>query len=120
MSKFTKKQQIFFERFARNTVINTLLLQLTAEGTEVPPETVAKIVAVIDAADVSLLTQTVGDRLLERVDFALLLKVEKFLTSSEAMRAMTAAQEVGALVQDEIFTVLREVFKDVPEETPAE
>lgn len=114
MAKATKAQRDFFDKFSRNIVVNTLLIQLEKEGTVCPPETVQKIVAVVEQADVSLLSQAVGDKLLELVDFKTLQKVERFLTSEEAKRAMTAAQTVGAVVQDEIYAVLGEIFKEDP------
>lgn len=119
MAKIPKAQREFFDRFSKNILVNTLLLQLQNEGTETSPELVQKIVAVIDGAEVAALATAVREKMLELVEFKTLQKVEKFLTSPEAVQAMTAAQQVGILVQEEIYAVLRTVVSQ-DEETPSE
>lgn len=110
--KLTKEQVAFFDTFARNILVNTLIIKMESEGQHVTEELQAQIFAAISVADVSLLSKAVGDKLLELVEFETLVQVEKFLTSPEARKAMRAAQEVGALVQDEIFAVLANVFSE--------
>lgn len=115
MAKATKAQRDFFDTFSKNVLVNSLLIKLESEGTTLPQETVQQIIAVIDASDVSVLSQALGDKMLELVDFKTLVKVEKFLNSPEAKQALAAAQQVGAMVQDEVYAVLGEIFAVPPE-----
>lgn len=115
MKKLTKKQVEFFDNFARNMLVNTLLIKLDSEGRLPPQEVQDQIAAIIATADVSVLSKAVGEKLLEEVDFAVLVKVEKFLNSPEAKKAMVAAQKVGAAVEEEIYDVLNEIFTEKAE-----
>lgn len=112
MAKLTKVQVEFFDKFSRNILTNTLLIKLEGEGNLPSQEVQDQIALIIGAADVSLLSQAVSDKLLTMVDFKTLQKVEKFLNSQEARQAMIAAQQVGALVETEIFAVLSDIFAE--------
>lgn len=98
----------FFERFAKNIITNTVLLELSNQGNTITDDLSEKIQQAINGQDVSTLTQAVGVAMLERVEYKTLLKVEKFLVSEEARTAMIAAQEVGNLVQAEVFEMITE------------
>ena len=112
--KLTKEQVAFFDTFAKNILANTLIIKMENEGQHVSPELQQQIIAAISISDVSLLSKAVGDKLLELVSFETLVEVEKFLNSPEARQAMIAAQQVGELVQEEIFVVLNEIFGETP------
>lgn len=107
---FTKKQKEFFDRFARNMLTNTLVLRLQQSGEELDQETIDKITVVVDSSDVSELSNAIGTKLLELVDFALLLKAEKFFNMPDTKKALEAAQAVGIAVQTELHRTLEELF----------
>lgn len=102
----------FFERFAKNILTNTVLIQFSEAGTVVTPELGEAVKQVIDSKDCSSLTEAVGVALLERVEYKTLLKVEKFLVSPDARQAMLAAQEVGNLVEQEVYDMLQEFLSE--------
>lgn len=110
----TKKQREFFDRFSRNILVNTLIMRLDQAGMALTDEDVAKINLVVDSADVSSISKAASEKLLEKVDFATLVKVEKFLTAPETKKALDAAQEVGIAVQVEVYDTLNQLFSESP------
>ena len=116
MAKLTKKQREFFDKFSRNILANTILMDINAKGHEVTDEVAERVVDIVSRQDVTTLSEAVGKALLEKVPFATLVKVEKFLNTDEAKDAMKAAQEVGAAVQDELYALVHEMFKVQTEE----
>lgn len=109
MAKVTK-QRAAFDSFARTMLKCTLVNKLEEGSGPLAPDMVAKIDQVIEAADVSVLSQTAEEEMLKRVDFKTFQKVEKLLSSDEVKDTLVAAQEVGAAVQVEIYAVLNELF----------
>lgn len=118
MSKKVQPHMVpFFERFAKNILTNTVLIQLSEGGNTITDELSSSVKQVIDSKDCSSLTNAVGVALLERVEYKVLVKVEKFLVSEDARQAMIAAQEVGNLVQEEVFDLLRDFLEEPKEES---
>lgn len=110
MAKLTKTQKAFFEKFAKNILTNTILMDMTSKGFEVTDEVVVQVQKLVDQQNVDSLVTAVGTAMLERAEFKTLVKVEKFLNSEEARTATRAAQEVGATVQEELYALIHEMF----------
>jgi phage-related baseplate assembly protein len=107
----------FFERFAKNIITNTVLIQLSEAGNTITDDLSQTVQEAVNGQDVSSLTEAVGVALLERVEYKTLVKVEKFLVSEDARQAMTAAQEVGNLVQQEVFDLIEVLLAKPKEES---
>ena len=108
----TKKQREFFDRFSRNILVNTVVLRLEQQGTILDQDTLDNVNKAVESIDITSLVESAGEKLLERVDFATLVKVEKFLTNPETQKALTAAQEVGIAVQVEVYEILSQLFAE--------
>lgn len=112
--KLKPSQRKFFERFARNSVINTTLLAMSEQGIEVTEQITQSVTLVVEYSDVKVLTEAIATYMLGQVDFKVLTKVEAFLTSEDARKAMRAAQDVGDLVLPEILSVMDSIFEAPP------
>lgn len=116
MAKLTKAQKEFFDKFAKNILTNTILMDMGTKGFDVTDEVVEQVQKLVDQQNVDSLVNAVGAALLERVEFKTLVKVEKFLNTEEARTAMQAAQEVGASVQEELYGLIHDMFTAAPSE----
>lgn len=112
--KLTKVQREFFTNFSRNAVSNILAPVLAFKGVEITDEQVAEVVATID---LTTLTQAIADAFLERVDFKILQKVDKFMRSDEFMSVVAASSEVNAMVQSELVQVIAPL---IPSDEPSD
>lgn len=113
MSKLTKAQQGFYAQFARQAVENILRPVLEFRGVEINDEQFA---AVVDTIDLTDLTTQIGTSFNERVDFATMKRVDKFIRSDDYIKVMTALNEVNALVQSTLIEVVAPLIPLTDEE----
>lgn len=101
--KLTKAQREFFGAFAFNAVTGLLVAVHEMNGSEEPVENLVGKVQDTDLAD---LTQLIGEKFLERVDFATLKKVDKFLKSEDAVSVVVASTEVSNSINDVLIEIV--------------
>ena len=103
--KLTKAQKEFFTDFTRNALKNLLISQVHSDYLDTVKPVAEQVV---EAADVAVLSQAVGEKFLENIDFNTLKRVDKFLKSEDYQRSVEASavalaglhQEIGVMVQD--------------------
>lgn len=101
--KLTKAQKEFFGAFAFNAVTGLLVAVHDMNGSETPQE---ELVGQVQDTDLSKLTQLIGQKFLERVDFKTLVKVDKFLKSEEAISVVVASTEVSNSINEELIELV--------------
>lgn len=101
--KLTKAQREFFGAFAFNAV--TGLLVAVHEMNDSDAET-EDLVGIVQDTDLSELTQLIGEKFLERVDFKTLVKVDKFLKSEDAVNVVVASTEVSNSINDKLIEIV--------------
>lgn len=112
--KLNKAQKEFFGAFAFNAVTGLLVAVHEMNGSDEPVE---NLVGLVQDTDLSELTQIIGQKFLERVDFATLKKVDKFLKSEDAVSVVTASTEVSNSINNQLIEL---VAKLVPGGNEAE
>lgn len=105
--KLTKAQKEFFGAFAFNAVTGLLVAVHEMNGSEEPVE---NLVGLVQDTDLTELTQTIGAKFLERVDFATLKKVDKFLKSEDAVSVVVASTEVSNSINDQLIELVSKLI----------
>lgn len=103
--KLTKVQKEFFLQFTRNAIQNLIISQTHVDYLDIVKPVAAQVAA---EADLDVLSQALGEKFLENIDFKTLKKVDQFLKSPEYQRSVEASAialaglhaEVGAAVQE--------------------
>lgn len=103
VTKLTKAQKEFFGAFAFNAVTGLLVAVHEMNGSDEPVE---NLVGLVQDTDLTALSQTIGEKFLERVDFATLKKVDKFLKSEEAISVVVASTEVSNSINDILIEIV--------------
>lgn len=103
MAKLTKVQREFFADFAKNDLSNTLFPILHAQGLQLTPELAEELLNLIDLEEY---TNIIGAAFLERVDFAIIKRVDKIMKSDEFNNVIVASQQVSDVVNDERIRIL--------------
>lgn len=111
--KLTKAQKEFFGAFAFNAVTGLLVAVHEMNGSETPQE---ELVGQVQDSDLSKLTQLIGQKFLERVDFKTLVKVDKFLKSEEAISVVVASTEVSNSINQELIEIVATLIPGGEEE----
>lgn len=111
--KLTKAQKEFFGAFAFNAVTGLLVAVHEMNGSDEP---VDNLVGLVQDSDLSGLTQVIGEKFLERVDFATLKKVDKFLKSEDAISVVTASTEVSNSINDLLIEIVSTLIPGGEEE----
>jgi hypothetical protein len=111
--KLTKAQKEFFGAFAFNAV--TGLLVAVHEMNDSAAE-VEDLVGKVQDTDLTELTQIIGQKFLERVDFATLKKVDKFLKSEDAVSVVVASTEVSNSINDQLIELVASLLPGVNEQ----
>lgn len=101
--KLTKAQKEFFGAFAFNAVTGLLVAVHEMNDSD---EEVETLVGLVQDTDLTELTQTIAEKFLERVDFATLKKVDKFLKSEDAIGVVTASTEVSNSINDQLIELV--------------
>ena len=101
--KLTKAQKEFFGAFAFNAVTGLLVAVHEMNGSEEP---VDNLVGLVQDTDLKDLTQVIGEKFLERVDFATLKKVDKFLKSEDAVSVVVASTEVSNSINELLIEIV--------------
>lgn len=105
--KLTKAQKEFFGAFAFNAV--TGLLVAVHEMNDSDAET-EDLVGLVQDTDLTALTQLIGEKFLERVDFATLKKVDKFLKSEDAVSVVVASTEVSNGINEQLIEIVSKLI----------
>ena len=105
--KLTKAQREFFGAFAFNAVTGLLVAVHELNGSEEPVE---NLVGLVQDTDLKDLTQLIGEKFLERVDFATLKKVDKFLKSEDAVSVVVASTEVSNSINDVLVEIVSKLI----------
>lgn len=105
--KLTKAQKEFFGAFAFNAVTSLLVAVHDMNDSDEPVE---NLVGLVQDTDLTELTQLIGAKFLERVDFATLKKVDKFLKSEEAVSVVTASTEVSNSINDQLIEIVAKLI----------
>lgn len=113
--KLTKAQKEFFGAFASNAVENILGPVLEFKGVEITAEQVSEVVKTLDLTE---LTNAIGRAFIDRVDFKVITKVDKFMKSEEFTSVVLASSEVNAMVQGELVQIIAPLIPQ--DEAPAE
>lgn len=114
--KVTKAQREFFEVFATDSVKNILGPILEFRGLQVNDEI---LTTVVDQVDLKNLTEAIAKGFIERVDFATIKRVDKFMKSEDFAAVATASQQVNALVQGALIETIAPLIPLTPEEQAA-
>lgn len=101
--KLTKAQKEFFGAFAFNAVTGLLVAVHEMNGSDAETE---DLVGLVQDTDLSALTQVIGEKFLERVDFATLKKVDKFLKSEDAISVVVASTEVSNSINELLVEIV--------------
>ena len=101
--KLTKAQKEFFGAFAFNAVTGLLVAVHEMNGSDAAVE---DLVGKVQDTDLTALTQLIGEKFLERVDFATLKKVDKFLKSEDAVSVVVASTEVSNSINDVLIEIV--------------
>ena len=101
--KLTKAQKEFFGAFAFNAVTGLLVAVHEMNGSDTPQE---ELVGLVQDTDLKDLTQVIGQKFLERVDFATLKKVDKFLKSEDAVSVVVASTEVSNSINELLIEII--------------
>ncbi len=115
----TKAQNEFFSKFVKNAVQNLLISAAAPQYAEAVRDASAEA---LEEVNLKALTEGLGAVFLERVDFATLKRVNKFLESEDYQKVNVASSEALNAVEDLLSEVLRAVADQVsevvkPEET---
>lgn len=111
--KLTKAQREFFGAFAFNAVTGLLVAVHEMNGSETPQE---ELVGLVQDTDLKDLTQVIGEKFLERVDFATLKKVDKFLKSEDAVSVVVASTEVSNSINELLIEIVSKLIPGGEEE----
>lgn len=101
--KLTKAQREFFGAFAFNAVTGLLVAVHEMNDSDEPVE---NLVGLVQDSALTSLTQLLGEKFLERVDFATLKKVDKFLKSEDAISVVVASTEVSNSINDVLIEIV--------------
>lgn len=101
--KLNKAQKEFFGAFAFNAVTGLLVAVHEMNGSDAEVE---DLVGKVQDTDLTDLTQLIGQKFLERVDFATLKKVDKFLKSEDAVSVVVASTEVSNSINDVLVQIV--------------
>jgi hypothetical protein len=101
--KLTKAQKEFFGAFAFNAVTGLLVAVHEMNNSDTAVE---ELVGKVQDTDLTALTQLIGEKFLERVDFATLKKVDKFLKSEDAVNVVVASTEVSNSINDVLIKIV--------------
>lgn len=111
--KLTKAQKEFFGAFAFNAVTGLLVAVHEMNGSETPQE---ELVGLVQDTDLSAITQLIGQKFLERVDYKTLVKVDKFLKSEDAISVVVASTEVSNSINNELIAIVADLIPSGEEE----
>ncbi len=101
--KLTKAQREFFGAFAFNAVTGLLVAVHEMNGSDAEVE---DLVGKVQDTDLTALSQLIGEKFLERVDFKTLVKVDKFLKSEDAISVVTASTEVSNSINEVLIDIV--------------
>jgi hypothetical protein len=105
--KLTKAQKEFFGAFAFNAVTGLLVAVHEMNGSDEPTE---NLVGKVQDTDLTALTQLIGEKFLERVEFKTLVKVDKFLKSEDAVSVVVASTEVSNSIDRELIELVSKLI----------
>lgn len=107
----SKQQQVWFDKFARQILENSVLMRAQADSTFLTEENIVAIKALIETADVSDLADQAGLQMLSQVDFKSIVKVDNFMNALETKEVLQAAMTTGEAVQDVVESILVDLFR---------